>query len=146
MLIYIKNSQRSKKLNKYRIKREITKALSHLGLYSAELSVLFVNNRRMRHLNAKYRGISRTTDVLSFPMAGSDFNDVGTVLGDIVVCVPRAAKQAGDFEVTFYDEVLRLLIHGLLHLLGFDHEISAYQKNKMRKKEKELLNAIKTMA
>ncbi len=68
------------------------------------------------------------------------------VLGDIVICIPQVIIQARDYDNTFYDELLRLLIHGLLHLLGYDHEKNTYQKRKMKKKERELLNALKTVA
>lgn len=116
-----------------------------LGLQQTELSVLFVNDRKMRELNALYRGVDRTTDVLSFPMAdGPAFGDSGP-LGDIVISVPTAARQALEYGVTFREELLRLLVHGLLHLAGYDHEISAYQKRKMEKKEREILNAVQAV-
>jgi probable rRNA maturation factor len=116
-----------------------------LNLNGAELSVLFVNSRRMKVLNTLYRGIPRDTDVLSFPLMDEGFRPDESALGDIVISVPRALKQAEEFEVTFYNELLRLLIHGLLHLIGYDHEISPYQKKKMEKKEKELLRALQGM-
>jgi len=100
----------------------------------------------MRGLNALYRGIDRPTDVLSFPMHDrvSAAGHAGP-LGDIVICIPRAAGQAKEYGVGLYDELLRLLLHGLLHLLGYDHEKNAYEKRKMEKKEGELLNALQTM-
>jgi len=84
--------------------------------------------------------------VLSFPMAGDDFFTPSILLGDVVISVPRVLSQSKDYRVPFYDELLRLMIHGLLHLVGYDHERNAYQKKKMEKKEKELLIAVKTMA
>lgn len=145
MKIYLENRQRSTRINRKRVKRELGKALRLLGLHRAELSVLFVNSSRMTYLNGRYRGISGPTDVLSFPMSDSPGGD-RSILGDIVVCVPRALSQAGEYGVTFHDEMLRLLLHGLLHLLGYDHEISAYQRRKMEKKERELMHAVKTVA
>jgi probable rRNA maturation factor len=68
------------------------------------------------------------------------------MLGDIVISVPRALQQAEEYGVPFYDELLRLLVHGLLHLIGYDHEINAYQKKKMGEKERELFDAIKKVA
>jgi probable rRNA maturation factor len=124
-----------------------------LGLSRTELSVVFVNSERMRRLNARYRGIDRPTDVLSFPLseglpACRNLDPtVGTPpLGDIVICVPKALAQSRQFGVTFRQELLRLLIHGLLHLAGYDHEINAYRKRKMKTKEKELFDALQTMA
>jgi probable rRNA maturation factor len=99
----------------------------------------------MRRLNARYRGIDRPTDVLSFPMREGRTADEQALLGDIVICVPKAAAQAKEYHVRFYDELLRLLIHGLLHLLGYDHEIDASHRKRMERRERELLNALKTM-
>jgi len=126
--------------------KDLTKALLHLRLQRTELSVLFVNSRRMRTLNTRYRGVPKDTDVLSFPLRDEGPHYGPVMLGDIVISVPKALQQAKEFEVPFYDELLRLLVHGLLHLVGYDHEINSYQKKKMEKKEQELLNALKKMA
>ncbi len=98
----------------------------------------------MKCLNARYRGVDKATDVLSFPM-GDEFSIEPALLGDIVISVPRAQRQSKDYCVPFYDELARLMIHGLLHLAGFDHEKNSYEKRKMEKMEGELLNALKTM-
>jgi len=114
----------------------------------------------MRLFNLNYRGIDRPTDVISFPQNNGNsagkikspltFNTTGRhfpqVLGDIVISVPKAIQQAADYGVAFYDELLRLLVHGLLHLSGYDHEINKYQKKKMEKKEQELFDAVKKLA
>ncbi len=100
----------------------------------------------MRALNSRYRGIEKTTDVLSFPMSEKGSTAESGPLGDIVICVPRTQSQAREYGVSFRAELLRLLVHGLLHLLGYDHETGAYQKTKMEKKERELLNALQTVA
>lgn len=114
---------------------------------------MFVNSERMRCLNAFYRGVDRSTDVLSFPLSDEspavdkyERCNRPTPLGDIVICVPKALVQAEEYGIPFRQETRRLLVHGLLHLVGYDHELSAYQKRKMEKKERELLDAIKTMA
>ncbi len=113
---------------------------------AAELSVLFVGDRKMTELNSVYRGINKSTDVLSFE-AGLPFrqNFRDNILGDIVINIPRAEFQAKDSGAGFYDEIYRLLIHGTLHLLGYDHEKSGYRARVMRKKEEEIFNAIKKM-
>ena len=100
----------------------------------------------MKILNARYRRVPKDTDVLSFPLMDNLPHHGPSMLGDIVVSVPKALQQSKEFHVPFYDEILRLLVHGLLHLIGFDHEINAYQKRKMEKKEKELLDALKNLA
>lgn len=116
-----------------------------LRLRKAELSILFVNDRRMKALNMKYRGVNKATDVLSFPIYTSLKEipkDNSFLLGDIVINLPKAQRQAADHGFTLNEELGWLLIHGLLHLLGYDHEKSRYQKNKMESKERELLYAI----
>ncbi|MBI5848122.1 MAG: rRNA maturation RNase YbeY [Nitrospirae bacterium] len=126
-----------------KIRADLTSALFLLGRKEAELSLLFVGSRRMKLLNQRYRGIPKETDVLSFPMdEGFSPGDITTpMLGDIVISVPRAISQARQYESTFEEELRRLLIHGLLHLLGYDHEKSRYLKAKMEKKEKEIRDA-----
>ncbi len=100
----------------------------------------------MRALNSRYRGIEKATDVLSFPLWDKISPDDAGPSGDIVICIPRTRSQAMEYGVRFYAELLRLLIHGLFHLLGYDHEAGTYQKRRMERKERELLNALETMA
>ncbi len=136
---------------------------------------MFVGDKKMQQLNTAFRGISKTTDVLSFPQLGveeqkrrrkiakkygraeeqkslkkftsglSDLRTSALILGDIVVSVPAAETQAEMRGVDFYDEIHRLLIHSVLHLLGCEHEKSSSRARGMRKKEGELLNALKKM-
>jgi len=99
----------------------------------------------MKALNMKYRGVNKATDVLSFPIytcLKEIPKDNSFLLGDIVINLPKAKRQAADHGFTLNEELGWLLIHGLLHLLGYDHEKSRYLKNKMRLKEKELLDVI----
>jgi len=110
-------------------------------------------------LNRQYRGVDKTTDVLSFPQISAEelksirkarrfgasklqTPDVRLILGDIVINLPKAKRQATEHNLTLYEELKRLIIHGLLHLIGYDHEKDRYQKNKMESKEKELFNAV----
>lgn len=96
----------------------------------------------MRRLNRQYRGLDKTTDVLSFPLYEAGMLRPGDALGDIVISIPRAAAQAAAYGVSLRNELLRLLLHGLLHLIGYDHEKNTYQKRRMQRKEKELINAL----
>lgn len=99
-----------------------------------------VNDPAMRRLNRTYRGKDRTTDVLSFPqMSYGNEPQPSTLLGDIVISLPQARRQAREYGVSLYEEVSRLLVHGLLHLLGYDHEQSRYQARVMSALEEELL-------
>jgi len=169
MKILIKNHQRRRSLNKKKITGTARKILCILDQSAAELSIMFVGDKKMSELNAVYRGIDRSTDVLAFPQTSqksevrsqkSEKDKKSTkefftshfplptshlLLGDIVISVPRAESQAKMYGWGFHDEVSRLLIHGTLHLLGYDHEKTVYKAGKMRKKETELFNAIKKM-
>jgi len=128
------------------LEKDLTKVLLHLHLQRSELSVLFVNSRRMKILNTRYRRVPKDTDVLSFPLRGEGLYYDPVMLGDIVISAPKALQQSKEFQIPFHDELLRLLVHGLLHLIGYDHERNTYQKKKMEKKERELLDAIKKVA
>jgi probable rRNA maturation factor len=100
----------------------------------------------MRVLNRLHRGIDSTTDVLSFPQLGGFPFPPGSgselMLGDIVINLHKAERQAKEYGVPFYDELKRLLIHGLLHLLGYDHERGKGADRKMQKKARELFENI----
>jgi probable rRNA maturation factor len=158
MKVLINNRQSYKRLNTTKIRRAALKILSLLEQSSTELSILFVDKREMRRLNTVFRGANKTTDVLSFPQlsatAGqfgsaeetSGFPTFGTsemILGDIVISTEKAASQARLTGQDFYDEVYRLLIHGTLHLLGYNHENSSSAAKRMRKKEQEIFDALK---
>ena len=149
MNILIKNHQRRRSLTKRKITETARRILCILDQPTAELSIMFVGDKKMSELNAVYRGIDRSTDVLAFPQISetSDFSALTSdfLLGDIVISVPRAESQAIMYGWGFHDEVTRLLIHGTLHLLGYDHEKTVYKAGKMRKKETEIFNAIKKM-
>lgn len=120
-------------------------------LKHVEVCVLLVNDDRMRRLNSLYRGIDRTTDVLSFPLINPTQPPLKSrggveeglfLLGDIVISLPQARRQAGEYKTPFNRELARLLVHGLLHLLGYDHEKNSYQAAKMRRLESELAEVL----
>lgn len=98
----------------------------------AEMSVTWVGDARMRRLNKDYRGKDRTTDVLSFPLLeGKRLAKAPKrplPLGDVVISLPRTRRQAAERGVPFRDELALLLVHGILHLLGFDHATPAQEK------------------
>jgi len=97
----------------------------------------------MRTLNRRYRGKDRTTDVLSFALREGPFARVQPeFLGDIVICVPVAEKQAREAEHSLASEIELLLVHGLLHLLGYDHEKGAREARRMRRKEEQLIKRL----
>ena len=107
-----------------------------------DLSVALVGQGRMRKINKRYRGKNRITDVLAFPESRVLLEKfkVGPVqktqqLGEIIICFREVKKNAKKYNTTFEKELARVLIHGLLHLLGYDHEKSETESEKMRRKE-----------
>jgi probable rRNA maturation factor len=119
--------------------------LESLKLPDAELSVVFIGDRAMRTLNRQYRGKDRTTDVLSFSLREGRFGGVQpNLLGDIVISVPTARKQAVAAGLSMQEELERLLIHGLLHLAGYDHERGPAHARTMQLKERRLLRSLRT--
>lgn len=122
-------------LNRSQIRRWSRTILRHLKLKQAELSLAFVTDQTIHELNRQYRRKDRPTDVLSFPLADER---CPTLLGDVVISVDTARRQARQRKRAFADELRALLIHGILHLLGYDHEVSDSEAVRMRRKEREL--------
>lgn len=104
------------------------------GRGSGELSILLTGDAQMRALNRTHRGKDKSTDVLSFPAEGD-------TLGDIAISVDTARRQAGDYDAPLQNEIHRLLIHGILHLLGHDHH-EAGERAIMEAEEKRLASVI----
>lgn len=110
--------------------RGMTEAmLLALGRGQAELSVMLVDDATIRALNKQYRGIDKPTDVLSFPMLEGDFSGVQPeLLGDVVISIPTATRQAEAGARSLADEVTHLLAHGILHLVGHDHDTRSKER------------------
>ncbi|MFY9493775.1 MAG: rRNA maturation RNase YbeY, partial [Limnochordia bacterium] len=104
----------------------------------AEVSLSFVDNETIRGLNDQYRGIDEPTDVLSFPQDDDLPLELPYILGDIVISLERAAEQAQEYGHGLEREVLYLAVHGLLHLIGYDHQTEE-DKSAMRAREEEVL-------
>src|SRR5699024_10360900 len=108
----------------------------------SEVSVSFVTDDRIRQLNAEYRNINEPTDVLSFPLEESlkdrveSISPIPLVLGDIIVSVQRASEQANTYNHTFKRELSFLVVHGLLHLLGYTHDTEEDEKEMFSKQDK----------
>jgi len=100
-----------------------------------EVSVILTDNKEIRKLNKEFRNIDKATDVLSFPMEEN-------VLGDIVISLDKTKKQADLYGHSFERELTFLCIHGLLHLLGYEHEISIDEEKIMFDKQKEIMKLI----
>jgi len=124
-----------------RLERSARAILADVGEVSAELSILFVGDQRMRGLNRRYRGMDRTTDVLAFAMREAPESSAG-LLGDVVIAVPTAARQAKEGQRSLDEELTVLLVHGILHLCGYDHERSEKEARRMHRRERMILRSI----
>jgi len=119
------------------------KALTALGLADAELSILLVNDNLMQEMNRLYRNKDKTTDALAFSMRDGQYPDINpAILGDIVISLPTAGRQAKEKGHGIYDEIAVLLIHGMLHLAGYDHEKGKKEEARMRRMEKKILESL----
>ncbi len=108
------------------------------------LGILFVTDTEIQELNRQYRGKDKPTDVLSFSQVEGLPAAHNTELGDIVISAARAKAQRKKFGTTFNQEILRLLIHGTLHLVGYDHEnVPPREGARMRKKELEIFRKLR---
>jgi probable rRNA maturation factor len=130
-----------RKISLRRVKRSARKILGLIDERDAELSLAFVANREIEKLNRKYRNQPKPTDVLSFP-AGDTLAGRHRLLGDVVISVDRAEEQAKAGGWTLKEEIDRLLIHGILHLSGYDHERSKKDAQIMRAMERKISLAL----
>lgn len=146
--IEVLNRQRLKPVNKIQAARLSRQVLDRIGREDVTLTITFIRDRAMRILNRDYRKIDKPTDVLSFAYheASEDFGDEFISdeserhLGDVVISVETAERYAAELGLTFDLEIEHLIIHGTLHLAGYDHETDNGEMNRLeRKLRKELL-------
>ena len=116
MRVEVRSTLKRRTYSPGRTERFLNRAIRLSGHSAGEVSVLFCGDARMRRLNRRYRGKDRTTDVLSFPAGNGGF------LGDLVISEPEARRQARAGSRRLDGVLEKLLLHGLLHLLGYDHE------------------------
>ncbi|WP_457553179.1 rRNA maturation RNase YbeY [Desulfobacula sp.] len=114
--------------------------LNALGCDAHEISIVITNDQQIQQLNKTYRNLDKPTNVLAFPMQEGEFTQITPgLLGDVVISCETAQKEADDANITLLERMSQLLIHGTLHLMGFDHEISPWDAQKMEEKSLELL-------
>ena len=116
------------------------RALEVLGLSKVELSIALVSDAQIKRLNKLYRNKDKPTDVLSFPI-GEKVED-WLILGDIVISVDTAKRQAKELGHSLEEELKRLLVHGLVHLLGYDHELGGEEEKKFFELEEFVLREL----
>jgi rRNA maturation RNase YbeY len=129
-MIEVVNRQRKLPLDGERWEMFAAKVLKVVPAGGAGVTVAFVSDRLMRELNWRWRGKRGTTDVLSFPAGQDEFEKLeGATLGDVVISVERAGRQAAEHGLSFEREVEQLILHGMLHLCGYDHERDGGEMN-----------------
>ncbi|MBI4775702.1 MAG: rRNA maturation RNase YbeY [Deltaproteobacteria bacterium] len=134
-------------MDKPSLKSRIKKILSALVSDPVELSVLLVDDRTIAELNSQYLNRRRPTNVLSFPMREGPFSeDQPEILGDVVISVETASREAEDSGITVGERLDFLLIHGILHLFGYDHEEDESEARIMEEKTEELMTLLRSEA
>jgi probable rRNA maturation factor len=138
--ILIENRQRRHRIARANLKKAAERILSALGYRDSELSVSIVGDRGIRRINREYLGKDRPTNVISFSMHEGEFGEVNPqILGDVVISADTTLREAEEGEMTFDSRLVLLLLHGILHLTGYDHERSGEDEaRKMEEKEREL--------
>lgn len=142
------NNLTKTRIKEKRLKQAAEAALKEIKKEKAEVSLALVGGKRMRALNKMYRGKDKPTDVLSFNQIerGKKFvkaPEKNIRLGEVVVCLPTARKQAKRSKHSLLKELIILLIHGILHLAGYEHERSAREAKKMEKAQNKIMEIIK---
>ena len=134
-MIEIINRQRSKPIDAKQLRELGERALQTMGSAKQAATVVFVSDAAIRKLNKQFRGKDQVTDVLSFPSEAEPFEaENQSQLGEVVISVQRAADQAKQNRLTFSNEVEQLILHGLLHLCGYDHETDDGKMNRLEVK------------
>ena len=137
MNLHIQNNQRKIKIDRRKIRSTIFKILKILDCADKEISLSFVDDEKIKQLNKQYLGKDKATNVLSFSLQEEEYGNINPqILGDIVISVETAQKDAIQGNLTIAQEIDFLIIHGLLHLLGHNHENTTKKEtNTMRQKE-----------
>ena len=170
--VVLQNRQHAVTINLARLRRTAKAVLAAARTGDAELSLMLVSDRRMRALNSRYRKQDRSTDVLAFPLTvpsipplckgrlggveslgklylpsplltkEGNLRQPPVLLGDVVISLPTARRQAAERGHGLFDEVIRLLVHGVLHLLGYDHERGLREAARMARRERAILRTL----
>ena len=153
MIIYFENEQEALPVS-YKLKMLVRRAVEATLDYEnyqnpCEVSVTFTDDASIHELNKKFRGVDRPTDVLSFPLfdyeGQSDeppVDELLGMLGDVVLSLETAARQAEEFGHSFEREVAFLTVHSMLHLLGYDHETGEADEADMRERQRAIMKAL----
>ena len=139
-MLEIINNQRKVKIDAKAFEEFAGKVVEKISQTSGKfLTIAFVSDKKMRLFNKTFRGKDTTTDVLSFPFEAEEFEAGDNNLGDIFISLEQAKRQAEENNLTFEREIRQLILHGILHLCGFDHETDAGEMNRLELKLREKL-------
>jgi probable rRNA maturation factor len=123
-----------------KIRTKARKILNALACYDSELSIVLVDDDQMSSLNKKYRNRRGSTNVLAFAMREGEFGDISPqLLGDVIISLPTAQREAEEAGISLDNMIFRLLIHGILHLVGFEHDRGEDAAREMEERSSELL-------
>jgi len=143
MEVWVRNRQKRIRIRLQGVFTSARKILLALGCLKAELSLLLVNDAQIRRLNQRYRRINRPTDVLAFSMLEGGVSPLRSqLLGDVVISLETAKKQAKAEGHSLEQEITILLIHGILHLLGYHHEASEEAARLVERKTQAVLEEL----
>jgi probable rRNA maturation factor len=140
MPISIEDRQKRFKIDRRRLRSSLKKLMKTLGCEKGELALLIVDDDQIREINREYLKRDHPTNVISFAMTEGEFGSINPqLLGDIVISAETAAHDAEAGDIELMDEIEFLAIHGLLHLLGYEHENAPpSEAEKMTRREREL--------
>lgn len=140
MPVSLKNRQKLFAVDTGRIRRSLKRLLKELRCEGRDVCVLLVDDNGIREMNKRYLNVDRPTNVISFAMEEGEFGGINPqILGDIAISVETASRDASAGQLDLVEEIEFLMIHGLLHLLGYDHEEAAAEKAaEMKAREREL--------
>jgi probable rRNA maturation factor len=141
-MIAITNQQRAQKIDLRLLKRIAAAALEELGIAAAELGIVMVSAKEMARLNEKFLGHEGPTDVITFDYQNSEFRTQKPELqGEIFVCAEEAKRQAKEFKTSWQSELVRYVVHGMLHLVGHD-DLKPVARRKMKREEERLVREL----
>ena len=140
MKLQIENNQNKIKIDKRRIRSTVLRIMRILDCADKEISLSFVDDEKIKELNKEYLGKDKPTNVISFSLREGEYSDINPqIMGDIIISVETAQRDALLGNLTVSQEIDFLIIHGILHLLGYNHENTTRKEtNKMQKKENDL--------
>ena len=143
MEVQIGNRQDNHRISEKKIRQTANVILNALDYPDAELSILIVDDQQIAQLNRQYLNREGPTNVIAFSMRQGQFSDIApNLLGDVVISADTAQREAQSAGISMQDRFDQLLIHGTLHLLGYDHENTAAEARKMEAKANELLQLL----